>query len=1063
MRRILTCFLVIVVTAINCLAAEQKVKTSNSIIFEDDFNKSYLDKTKWQWSREGVSLRDGNLIIGGKGHVLTQMAYPEGELEIRAAVTEKLFDGTLCWGWRLRPQTNPRITFSMENTPNIKYVISDTVGQSTGNSAAPLGTEYHIYKIIWNKQKITFLIDNKEVFNTVIPVSWKMQARPISFYNTDSNNTLRIDWIKYTTNISAVEFAEIQKTVKVSEYLNNPMELAIKWTSERTAFYRMEKTKDATITITNNGDKTFSNLKALISLPGTVEKIENIPNLPPKVTHSINYPIDTSLRNGNYDITLKLYNVQSDKLVSEDTFPLIIVPRENPDKVSVILWDVLRSKGERDILKDLGFTHYIYGRLIDYEKVFKAGKPCEPLESLNMENSKKTLDMVFGEGWHIMGYLFPGRWLRTKKPEYYRVDRDGKPYDVPKKDICGLYPDVQKFSYDVGVSVGEYFKDCPALNVFDLQSECKDYSQVSFFQIEKDAFKKYSGLNIPDEIKDKGGVNYKTIKNFPANRVISENNPIYLYYKWYYKEGEGWNQMDDELQKGLHSSGREDWWTYYGPATRAPSLWGSGGNLEGVANWTYAYPDPTAIAMCTDQLIAMAKSVTPQKKIINGIQIICYRSLIANAKTAQSKIETASVWEDSDPDAAYITVPPVLFRIAFWTELARPLDAFMFHGVGSLIKTDIKTPYRLTNTQTQDEFKKLMHEVVQPFGPMLQKVKETPCDIAFLESFTSQMFAKRGNYGWTQRTEGIVYMMLQYAQLQAEIIYEETLIRDGLSKYKILVMPCCDVLTENIVKKINEFQTRGGIIVADEAICPAIKPDITIKPFDRVYDPKRRNDEDKKNILKLAENLKTQLDGRYTGKLESSDVEVITRLRTYGNTDYIFVVNDHREYGTYVGQYKATMEQGLPTKTSIILRRNSGVVYDLMSNREIKVDSLNGTMKFDIDLGPGEGKIFMVTGEPLSEIRIDLPENVKSQSTAKIITTITSSNGLPVSAIVPLKIKILDPEGRESEYSGYYGARDGKTEINLDIAPNDVCGVWAVNVKDLASGKSQNAYMRVSK
>jgi uncharacterized protein YfaS (alpha-2-macroglobulin family) len=66
-------------------------------------------------------------------------------------------------------------------------------------------------------------------------------------------------------------------------------------------------------------------------------------------------------------------------------------------------------------------------------------------------------------------------------------------------------------------------------------------------------------------------------------------------------------------------------------------------------------------------------------------------------------------------------------------------------------------------------------------------------------------------------------------------------------------------------------------------------------------------------------------------------------------------------------------------------------------------------------------------------------------------------------AILPVKVDILDPDGRPAEFNGFYGAADGILAITLDIAPNDVQGTWEVRVKELASGQSAIHYMRIER
>ena len=69
----------------------------------------------------------------------------------------------------------------------------------------------------------------------------------------------------------------------------------------------------------------------------------------------------------------------------------------------------------------------------------------------------------------------------------------------------------------------------------------------------------------PAEVETRSGVDYKKLPEFPASRVIADDNPIYLYYQWYWKQGDGWNALNTAMNKGLKSTGRKDLWTWHRP------------------------------------------------------------------------------------------------------------------------------------------------------------------------------------------------------------------------------------------------------------------------------------------------------------------------------------------------------------------------------------------------------------------------------------------------------------------------------------------------------------------
>jgi hypothetical protein len=450
----------------------------------------------------------------------------------------------------------------------------------------------------------------------------------------------------------------------------------------------------------------------------------------------------------------------------------------------------------------------------------------------------------------------------------------------------------------------------------------------------------------------------------------------------------------------------------------------------------------------------MARAGGHDQDVMKMTQLIWYRSQTA-PKKASPDAET-SPWVDQDPDADYISIAPMHLREAFWWKLSRTIKGIMYHGWQSLVETDSPGAYRYTNPNTQHELQRLIHDVVQPLGPTLMKIPDAPSDVAFLESFTSQMFARRGTYGWNHTWAGDMYHVLMYAQLQPRVLYEESLLSGGLSGAKVLVMADCDVLTESVVRTIEEFQNNGGLIVGDGEVCPAITPDLVIPRFTRT----RQADKDRAALQDAAKTLRTWLDPKYSRVVDSSNPDVVTRRRTFGTTDYVFVINDHREFGTYVGGYGLVMEDGLPSETTIRINREAGHVYDLVDGREVVTEAVNGSMLVPLGLGPCEGRILMVTKRPIRDISVDAPKVASRSESIRIAIAVTDGKQ-PISAVIPVKVDIVDPEGRTAEFSGSYAATDGQLTIQFDFADNDRIGMWEVRVKELASGKSASAYVRL--
>jgi hypothetical protein len=100
-----------------------------------------------------------------------------------------------------------------------------------------------------------------------------------------------------------------------------------------------------------------------------------------------------------------------------------------------------------------------------------------------------------------------------------------------------------------------------------------------------------------------------------------------------------------------------------------------------------------------------------------------------------------------------------------------------------------------------------------------------------------------------------------------------------------------------------------------------------------VFSRTKKAAEDRALIQETAKSLRAWLDPKYKRSVDLLNPDVVTRRRVSGTTDYVFAVNDHRAYGTYVGTYGMVMEDGLPSDT--VIQAKDGHVYELPTGREI--------------------------------------------------------------------------------------------------------------------------------
>lgn len=843
----------------------------------------------------------------------------------------------------------------------------------------------------------------------------------------------------------------------------------------RAVFVRMEPNPVVRFELTNHLRETLSGAVARFALGGMAPQVIELPPIASGERVPLEFAVDTSLRPDQYTLTAGVTIPGDPPFTSTERFDLTIVPRELPVRMPVVMWG--GASGDSLLaLRDIGFTHYI-GLSCDVGAVWNAGVPTDPASPEGMAAARANLDEALRLGMRVVSGLSPGRWARGQE-EYRRINAAGEPWSG-SDDVCGLFPRIQDFCFNVGASMARAYGDHPAFQSALLHTEVRGESRPCFHDHDRAAFREFAGYDIPENVGDMRGVAYTNIDGFPPNRVIPDDYPLYVYYRWLWKQGDGWNELNSRLHQGLQEAGREDFWTFHDPAVRVAHVYGSGGDVDYLSQWTYSYPDPLRIGLATEELLEMARGATrPDQQVMKMTQIIWYRSQTAPEPGEEAQVQTGEFadqdvrpqgtgtvdtsgrylarWEREIPDARFITIAPMHLREALWTKIARPIKGIMYHGIGSLLPGIAGGSYQYTNPETKFELKRLVDTVVRPLGPTLAQVPGRQSDVALLESFASEMFTRKGTYGWNGGWTGEMWLIALYAGLQPEVIYDETIEQRGLDAYRVLLMPDCDVLTESMVAAVQAFQARGGIVVGDENLCPAITPDILVETHSR----STKADEARALNVEKARALRAQLDPHYTRYADSSNPDVVPYVRSYGSTDYLFAVNDRREFGDYVGHHGLVMENGLPTEATLTIARG-GHVYDLVAHREVSATAGDGRLSIARQFAPCDGAALMVTEQAITNVRVTAPEQAAPGGSLEIAVEVLGENGQPMDAVMPVRVEILDPSGRAAEFSGYYGAKDGRVEIAAQLAANDQPGLWRIHAEELASGRTADAYVRV--
>ena len=802
----------------------------------------------------------------------------------------------------------------------------------------------------------------------------------------------------------------------------------------RRAFLHNEK--NAVLKVIVEADKTdLPAMEIIGSAAGMPIKSIKTPALAKGAKKVILIPVETRLSVGKYPIELTLKDKGSDRQKVKDL--LLISPRL-PDQMPVLIWGI--STYHHQDLQEEGFTHAV----------------SEYWKSSKFESHHPYLDQMLFDGFRAMDSHANARKLLKEKQISLRVMRSGKPY--PRKSLNAADPAMQDRAGKMAKARAAVLREYPVVEGAIINSELRDSTELSFDPRSKAAFQKFAGYPIPLEAEEKAGISYTALRKFPLSRVIPDNDPILTFYKWFWKDGDGWNVLNSRMVREFKQEMKRPVWTFHDPAVRVPPVWGSGGNVDCISHWVYATPDPINIGAVTSELQAMGKG-NPNQQIMNMTQIIVYRSAVA---PAGMKVANEPAWVKKYPKDSYISIAPDAMSIAVWTQISRHVQGIMFHGIDSLMANPRTkrswSSYRLTNPAAGESLKAILVNIVRPFGPVLKRVPERKSEVALLESFTSAMFARRstwGNVGWPFQS----HLALLWANLAPSVIYDETILRDGLDGVKVLILPGCDVLTEKVYQAIADFQRKGGIVVGDRFLVPAITPDLTMDDYTRIDDPVK----DKAELQKIGLKLRKQLAPYYQPYVTASNPDLVTWVRSSGDADYLFTVNDKRTFGDYFGPYKKVMEKSVANAGTFLIRRAcTGAVYELGTGREIPFEIKNGktVIKAAYD-AKNIGRLFLLLPEKIGAVRLNMASSAKKGQTVDVNVKAEYASGKSVRSIHPIRIEVRDAAGKLTDDSTFTALENGVCRRTITIPLNGAAGAWKVTAIDLASGKKAEKILTV--
>lgn len=361
----------------------------------------------------------------------------------------------------------------------------------------------------------------------------------------------------------------------------------------RQTFIRNEQNPVLELQMENQSGALLANIVVSGSADGKLIPVQKVPVVKAGSRTVCAIPVETRLKPGKYPWNIAVGGIRNGRPFEEKLALTIRIAPVEHDRMPVISWGS-PTDGRR--LQELGYTHFLDWC---YAHVFvrKKKNPEKLIEQLY-----RTLDDFLANGARVLD-LIHGTFLHDKFP---RVGRDGKPYKVSRQNFDASDPAGIQENSVLTENIINAFKSHPAYAGSCFNSEVRDQARPSFSRKQCADYKKKFGHDMPPEAEGRTAPHYTSQKNFPLSRIIEPDHPLLEYYTWYWKEGDGWNNLHSSMHDICKRLIKRPFLTFYDPAVRVPPIWGSGGRVDMLSHWTYAYPDPINVAVSTEETFAMA-------------------------------------------------------------------------------------------------------------------------------------------------------------------------------------------------------------------------------------------------------------------------------------------------------------------------------------------------------------------------------------------------------------------------------------------------------------------------
>jgi len=773
-------------------------------------------------------------------------------------------------------------------------------------------------------------------------------------------------------------------------------------------------------------------------------------------------------RSGDYVLTVSV--TQNDRLLAKERTSLFIRRRPPTSRMLVNCW----GRGDPELLARYGFNQLEVWHTNTMSR-WDGGKyrtPDNPMSIFDpdydalRQHVLDKFDECLKHGlWAYMRINYIRR-VPEGVTEAYALKRDGKSLQDRASGYHGAgQPRANPWHPKVAETITNHFrkslvawKEHPAWRAALLNSESSREFDVYGNDYWLKMAEKELGFAVPGDVSHTWGAKGRPL---PDDGIVESDDPYYRFYRWWWERGEGQGQLHAKVA-GAVKEVRPDVVAWHDPLLRQPCVRGRLAGLDRVLHWAYAWPNVARFPLIADELRLAA--LEEQERIFN-IQTIVWGSVAIPRKGPH--------WcHLKRPGQLYLPAhSPSTVSEALWLVLSRGVSGVSFHGLetasrealepGSARKQVEGVGYRgyvYSNPDTLETIGTLNKRLVRPYGRILKRLSPARGQVAMLLSTANLVLTCRDAEDFVVDEAGHMYAKLLAAHVPVDPVYEVDLEREGLDGYKAVALPGCRVLPRHIYNIIRDFVAKGGIVIGDQHLVPKFASVVQLPRRHPAWGGEAPLHEERVDQIPI---VRKALDAQITRYADCDSASVILSVMEDGPTRYLFAVNDLRRVGDYLGPWGKVLDDGVAQRTKLRVRRSQCVIYDALAQRTV-LDRTDGEwLTWDLQLGPGEGRMYVVRPSTISRVAVAGPETVTKGTIATVTVSVHTEKGTRAAGLVPLRVTIRGSQGIINDYSDYYVATDGTAKLTFPVARNEPSGDWCVEARELFGGVTGRIFFKV--